>query len=66
MTSYKISLYESDTATIYIDAECTLKQAVNMFTGMAQNLLCNGASKDLLIAAVQEAENICKQTGVEY
>lgn len=65
MTSYNITLYECDTTTIYIDADCTLKQAVKMFTGMAQNLLQNGASKDLLTAAVREAENICNQTGGE-
>ena len=66
MSSYNITLYESDTTTIDIYADCTLKQAVKMFTGMAQNLLQYGASKDLLTAAVQEAENICKQTGGEY
>lgn len=65
MTSYKIILDEADTTTIYINAECTLRQAVKMFTGMAQNLLQNGASIDLLITAIREAENICKQKGGE-
>lgn len=65
MNSYKLSLYEADTTTIYIDAECTLKQAVKMFTAMANDLLRNGVSKDLLIASILEAENICKQKAVK-
>lgn len=65
MSSYNITLHESDTTTIDIYTDCTLIQAVKMFTGMAQNLLQNGASKDLLYAVVQEAENICRQTGGE-